>query len=338
MISRRGPRFRRSTRFRLGTLAVPPAGASRAPPTPGEVVAAARARFSLPVPVPLSTLPSQRDEDVDAVVEICLLLERHLHSPSQLAAARSPLLRVEGVRARLKERFKVLTGGRARYCADTRRSARRRAGVRRSSQRQAEQVVFVGLGVFAGGLRFSRHSASPRTKPLTCGHARTSRHARRQVAGSGRGRGRCHAIGLLETTRLLALGSSAPPARPRRCCASCGGRTMALLEGLVSEHFRARGLTKEEDAFVAAESETFAQPTVGSAGTAPADDALAVELGSVGLYALRRRAGVTEAFDRTARLATPSPGIAGHRVALLAPVAARLVVGSWEPTRRLAKP
>ena len=63
-----------------------------------------------------------------AVIEICRRLDG-IPLAIELAAARLPLLGVEGLRARLDERFNVLTAARASCCVGIRRCARRWNGV-----------------------------------------------------------------------------------------------------------------------------------------------------------------------------------------------------------------
>jgi predicted ATPase len=90
------------------------------------------------------------DEDNRAaVVDICRRLDG-IPLAIELAAARVPLLGVDGLRARLDERFQVLTAG-AR--AVMRRHQTLRAALEWSHALldAPEQVVFRRLGVFAGG-------------------------------------------------------------------------------------------------------------------------------------------------------------------------------------------
>jgi predicted ATPase len=84
-----------------------------------------------------------------AVVDICRRLDG-IPLAIELAAARVPLLGVDGLRARLDERFQVLTAG-AR--AVMRRHQTLRAALEWSHALldAPEQVVFRRLGVFAGG-------------------------------------------------------------------------------------------------------------------------------------------------------------------------------------------
>ena len=87
--------------------------------------------------------------NVDDVVDICRQLDG-VALAIELAAARVPLLGVAGVRDRLGERFRLLTGGA--------RTALRRHQTLRAAQEWShnllslpEQIVFRRLGVFSGG-------------------------------------------------------------------------------------------------------------------------------------------------------------------------------------------
>ncbi len=87
-------------------------------------------------------------DNVAAVVDIC----RHLDGIAlaiELAAARVPLLGVEGLRARLGDRFRVLTGG---YRLGLRRHQTLQAALEWSHGLLApdEQAVFRRLGIFVG--------------------------------------------------------------------------------------------------------------------------------------------------------------------------------------------
>ncbi len=128
--------------YRLATLAVPPAdaGATGRYAAVELFVAAARAadpRFAL------------GPRNAAAVADIC----RHLDGiplALQLAAARVPLLGIEGLRARLGERFHVLTGG-ARTVLRRHQTLRGALEWSHGLLTAEEQAVFRRLGVFAGG-------------------------------------------------------------------------------------------------------------------------------------------------------------------------------------------
>ena len=140
--------------YRLGGLATPDAadagGASRS----GAVeLFAARAqavdpRFALTT----TNLP--------AVIEICRRLDG-IPLAIELAAARLPLLGVEGLRARLHERFNLLTGG-ARVVLRRHQTLRATLEWSHMLLTPDEQTVFRRVGVFAGGftLEAAQHVAS----------------------------------------------------------------------------------------------------------------------------------------------------------------------------------
>ncbi|HKE40346.1 MAG TPA: winged helix-turn-helix domain-containing protein [Casimicrobiaceae bacterium] len=98
--------------------------------------------------------------NLPAVVEVC----RHLDGiplAIELAAARLPLLGVEGLRARLHERFNLLTGG-ARVVLRRHQTLRATLEWSHALLTPDEQTVFRRLGGFAGGfsLEAAQHVAS----------------------------------------------------------------------------------------------------------------------------------------------------------------------------------
>jgi predicted ATPase/DNA-binding winged helix-turn-helix (wHTH) protein len=98
--------------------------------------------------------------NLPAAIEIC----RHLDGiplAIELAAARLPLLGVEGLRARLHERFNLLTGG-ARMVLRRHQTLRATLEWSHALLTPDEQTVFQRLGVFAGGftLEAAQHVAS----------------------------------------------------------------------------------------------------------------------------------------------------------------------------------
>ncbi|MEO8135942.1 MAG: winged helix-turn-helix domain-containing protein, partial [Betaproteobacteria bacterium] len=92
--------------------------------------------------------------NVAAVVEICRRLDG-IALAIEMAAARIPLLGVEGVRSRLDERFRLLSAGNR---IALRRHQTMRAALEWSHGHlsEAEQVVFRRVGIFAGG--FALHA------------------------------------------------------------------------------------------------------------------------------------------------------------------------------------
>ena len=97
------------------------------------------------------------DGNVGAVVDICRRLDG-LPLAIELAAARVPLLGIEGLRNRLDDRFRLLTAG-------SRLALRRHQTLRAALDwsfgllTQDEQTVFRRLGVFAGGFGFDAAQA-----------------------------------------------------------------------------------------------------------------------------------------------------------------------------------
>jgi predicted ATPase/DNA-binding winged helix-turn-helix (wHTH) protein len=135
--------------YRLGALALPAEVTTTQAREAGAVqlfvarVQAADPRFQL------------SNDNVGAVVDICRRLDG-IPLAIELAAARVPLLGVDGVRERLDERFRLLTAG-------SRLALRRHQTLRAALEwsygllSESEQIVLDRLGVFAGG--FSLESA-----------------------------------------------------------------------------------------------------------------------------------------------------------------------------------
>ena len=283
--------------YRLDTLGLPSGRAGGLAPTAQEAGASgavalfvARARAVQPHFL-LSAV------NVDAVVEICRCLDG-IPLAIELAAARLPLLGVEGVRGRLKDRFNVLTGG-------TRAILRRHQTLRaaldwsHSLLSDAERTVFRRLGVFAGG--FTLESAQRVCEDEAIDVWDVLEHLgtlvdKSLVLAEGMAVPRYR---MLETTRLFALeqlgGAGETEAMLRR-------HAVALTTLLADYHAesRRRDLSVAEDALLAAEGDNIrAAYDWLATTTGPADDLVAVELGGVGVLALACAGGVSEAFERT---------------------------------------
>jgi predicted ATPase/class 3 adenylate cyclase len=99
------------------------------------------------------------DANVGAVVEICRRLDG-IPLAIELAAARVPLLGVEGVRDRLADRFRLLTAG-SRLALRRHQTLRAALEWSYSLLTEPEQAVFDKLGVFAGS--FSLEAAQKLT-------------------------------------------------------------------------------------------------------------------------------------------------------------------------------
>ena len=87
--------------------------------------------------------------NLPAIIEICRRVDG-IPLAIELAAARLPLLGVEGLRARLHERFNLLTGG-ARVVLRRHQTLRATLEWSHALLTADEQTVFRRLGVFAGG-------------------------------------------------------------------------------------------------------------------------------------------------------------------------------------------
>ena len=135
--------------YRLGPLGLPAEATAPRAREAGAVqlfvarVQAADPRFQL------------SDSNVGAVVDICRRLDG-IPLAMELAAARVPLLGVDGVRERLDERFRLLTAG-SRLALRRHQTLRAALEWSYSLLSEPEQLVLDRLGVFAGG--FSLESA-----------------------------------------------------------------------------------------------------------------------------------------------------------------------------------
>jgi predicted ATPase/DNA-binding winged helix-turn-helix (wHTH) protein len=128
--------------FRLGPLPVPESGSTADPTAFGAV--------RLFVERVRALLPHGRLEGADlaAVVEICRRLDG-LPLAIELAAARVPVLGVGGVRDRLGERFRVLTGG-SRVAPKRHQTLRAALDWSLTMLNEDERATYRRLGVFVG--------------------------------------------------------------------------------------------------------------------------------------------------------------------------------------------
>ncbi len=129
--------------YRLDALAVPEdASAENARQAGAVALFEARAQAAQPS----FTISAQ---NAAAVIDICRRLDG-IALAIELAAARVPLLGVEGLRARLDERFRVLTGG-ARLALRRHQTLRAALDWSHGLLTADEQTVFRRLGIFVGG-------------------------------------------------------------------------------------------------------------------------------------------------------------------------------------------
>lgn len=142
-------------------------------------------------------------DNADAVVDICKRLDG-IPLALELAAARLPLLGVEGLRARLDERLQILTGG-SRFVLRRHQTLRAALDFSHSLLSPEEKAVFRRTGVFAGS--FALESAQDVVADETIDSWATLDHLGTLVdksilvaVGSIQPR-----LRLLETTRAYAL-------------------------------------------------------------------------------------------------------------------------------------
>jgi predicted ATPase/DNA-binding winged helix-turn-helix (wHTH) protein/Flp pilus assembly protein TadD len=159
-------------------------------------------------------------KNVAAVVEICRRLDG-IPLAIELGAARVPLLGVDGVRQRLDERFRLLTGG-ARVALRRHQTLRAALEWSYGLLTATEQAVFAALGVFSGSFALESAQAlvaGPETDPWAVLEHLGALVDKSLVAVEGRA-GDMPRYRLLETTRAFALerlaASGATPLTLRR--------------------------------------------------------------------------------------------------------------------------
>jgi len=132
--------------FRLGTLGLPAPGL---PPTPAAVAASGAGALFLARASAVDPRFQITAANVESVLDICRRLDG-IPLAIELAATRVPLLGIEGLRAKLNQRFNVLTGG-ARAVLRRHQTLRAAMDWSHSLLSASEQAVFRRVGVFAGG-------------------------------------------------------------------------------------------------------------------------------------------------------------------------------------------
>ncbi len=129
--------------YRLGPLALPTATDPETALQSGAVELFAARALAVDPHFTLSAA------NLPAVIEICRRLDG-IPLAIELAAARLPLLGLDGLRSRLHERFSLLTGG-ARMVLRRHQTLRATLEWSHALLTPDEQIVFRRLGVFAGG-------------------------------------------------------------------------------------------------------------------------------------------------------------------------------------------
>jgi predicted ATPase/DNA-binding winged helix-turn-helix (wHTH) protein len=174
--------------------------------------------------------------NLPTVIEICRRLDG-IPLAIELAAARLPLLGVEGLRARLHERFNLLTGG-ARVVLRRHQTLRATLEWSHALLTVDEQAVFRRLGVFAGGftLEAAQHVASDeRIDPWTTLDHLGALVDKSLVLAEGDPIPRYR---MLETTRAYALERLAEAAEMQASLRRHAHAVLALLEPF--EHYEWR--------------------------------------------------------------------------------------------------
>ena len=314
--------------YRLGTLTLPdPETIAGAGSSPAAVSASGAGALFLARARAVESRFVITARNVDAVVEICRRLDG-IPLAIELAVARLPLLGIEGVRAKLNERFNVLTGG-ARAVLRRHQTLRAALDWSHSLLSPAEQAVFRRLGVFAGG--FTLEAAQQVAHDDAIDDWDVLEHLgalvdKSLVLAEGDPLPRYR---LLETTRLFAL---------ERLGAL--GETEATLQrhvqamvALIAEQERTicdRFSTPAESAQLALEVDNVRAALdwleQGRDTAAHLDD-LAIELGGLAGRVLSAASGETEAFERTLALRsrvgpTTPPEVAARFWAMLADLGA----------------
>jgi predicted ATPase/DNA-binding winged helix-turn-helix (wHTH) protein len=175
-----------------------------------------------------------------AVADICRRLDG-IPLAIELAAARVPLLGVEGLRQRLDERFQVLTAG-AR--AVMRRHQTLRAALEWSHGLldEPERVVFRRLGVFAGGFTLDAAQAVAADEAIdgwdVLEHLGALVDKSLVVAEGGGGGDRLPRYRLLETSKLYALERLAEAGETAAVLLRHAGHCTTLAEAFDSEATR----------------------------------------------------------------------------------------------------
>lgn len=288
--------------YRLGTLTLPDAGTNAGTGLlPAAVAASGAGALFLARARAVETRFEITAKNVDAVVEICRRLDG-IPLAIELAVARLPLLGIEGVRAKLNERFNVLTGG-ARAVLRRHQTLRAALDWSHGLLSPAEQAVFRRLGVFAGG--FTLEAAQHVAHDDTIDDWDVLEHLgalvdKSMVLAEGDPLPRYR---MLETTRLFALerlGTAGETEATLQRHVQAMVLLIAAQERAIQDRF-----TPSESAQLALEVDNVRAALdwleQGRDSAAHLDD-LAIELGALAGHVLSAASGETEAFERTLTL------------------------------------
>jgi predicted ATPase len=303
--------------YRLGALALPAEGGVENARQAGAVALfearaqAADLRFAL------------TEHNIAAVVDIC----RHLDGIAlaiELAAARLPLLGVDGLRARLDERFSVLKGG-ARLALRRHQTLRAALDWSHGLLTKDEQTVFRRLGVFAGS--FSLESAQRVTADDRIDEWAVLDHLGALVDKSlvVAEPGEVPRYRLLETSRAFAMEKVHQAAETDAAHRSHAQAMLAVFEGSLEEEYALPTQARLERYLPELDNARAALDwSAGASGDAELQIALTGAIAWLWVSAGLRPEGMRRSRSAMARIA---PSTAPH-------LAARLL-GSWS---RLAHP
>lgn len=252
-----------------------------------------------------------------AAAEICRRLDG-IPLAIELAAARVPLLGIEGVRAKLDERFRMLTAG-ARVVLRRHQTLRAALEWSHALLSNDERVVFRRLGVFAGG--FTLESAQRVGADAEIDAWDVLEHLgalvdKSLVLAEGEPLPRYR---MLETTRLFALESLAEANETATATRQHAEAITTLLAAFDAPARRWR-TTPADWAAAAAELDNT-RVALDWAAQQAQDDPLRLELGAASRYAFFYAGVVGEGFKRIHAISCPAHDVvnaAAHARLLLA--------------------
>ena len=284
------------TVYRLGTLSLP-AG------TDVEAVVASGSGALLLARI-CGAMPgfAQNADTANAAAEICRRLDG-IPLAIELAAARVPLLGIEGVRAKLDERFRMLTAG-ARVVLRRHQTLRAALEWSHALLSNDERVVFRRLGVFAGGFTLEsaqRVAADPEIDAWDVLEHLGALVDKSLVLAEGEPLPRYR---MLETTRLFALESLAQANETATATRQHAEAITTLLAALDAPAKRWR-TTPADWAAAAAELDNTRVALDWAAQQAP-DDPLRLELAAASRYAFFYAGVLGEGFKRIHAISCPA--------------------------------
>ena len=288
--------------FRLNTLSVPAPGLV---PTPAALAASGAGALFMARASAVDPRFQITAANVESVLDICRRLDG-IPLAIELAASRLPLLGVDGLRAKLNQRFNVLTGG-ARAVLRRHQTLRAALDWSYGLLSAAEQAVFRRVGVFAGGFTLeAAQRVAEDDEGIDAWDVLEHLGAlidKSLVLAEGDPLPRYR---LLETTRLFALERLGEAGETEGTLRRHVEAMIELLQAIVCIS-ALRPLTAAELAALSVEADNV-RAALGwleqSAEVAGELDDLALRLGGGAGYALSLASGADEAFVRTLALRT----------------------------------